>query len=215
MPPPADLCKPGARVVGGGGSAAPVTERIINRLSHPLFAHHDLLVAASPEDEEEVDVMVDSVLSAAPTPRAAAAGPGGATAALRHHLCAARAAAQPSLSAEAGALLAAYFRHVRAAHDAQAGVLSSLARVAAASARLRHSGVAEAVPDAALAVAFVEEKLVAAGSAPEFWPRWRAELRRCTDLGECLRGLVHDCCKGLGLGLAQRSGGGAWLEREE
>jgi hypothetical protein len=82
-------------------------------------------------------------------------------------------------------------------------VLASLARVASAAARLRHSAHVQALPDAALAVAFVEEKLMAAGATPAFWPRWRAELHRCTELGECLRGLLEDCSKGLGLACAQ------------
>jgi hypothetical protein len=121
-----------------------------------------------------------------------------ALAALQHHVRTARASAQPALTPEAGALLSAYFQHLRTCNEAQQGVMASLARVACASARLRHSAVAQALPDAALAVAFVEEKLLAADAGPLFWPRWRAELQRCTELGECLRGLTEDCSKGLG-----------------
>ena len=135
--------------------------------------------------------------------------------ALAHHLAAARASPQPQLGDDATSLLAAYFSHLRTFEEAQIGLLASLVRVACAVARLRHSPVVEALPDAALAVAFVEEKLAAAGATPIFWPRWRAELRRCTELGECLRGLVEECAQGLCCG---DGGGGkrdAWMEQPE
>jgi len=122
----------------------------------------------------------------------------------------ARAAPQPTLSPGAASLLSAYYLYLRACQEAQQGVLPSLARVAAAAARLRHSPTVEAVPDAALAVAYVEEKLLAAGAAPGLWPRWREELQRCTELGECLRGLAEDAGTALGLGLgAGRVGSGS------
>ena len=76
-----------------------------------------------------------------------------AAAALRHHVQAARAAPQPELGAAAMSLLSSYFQHLRATADAQQGLLASLARVAAAVARLRGSATVEAVPDAVLAVA--------------------------------------------------------------
>ena len=117
------------------------------------------------------------------------------------------------VSLAAGALLSAYFQHLRTHQDAQQGVLASLVRVACACGRLRHSPRAELLPDAAVAVAFVEEKLVAAGSEPHFWPRWREELQRSTELRECLRGLVEDCGKGLGLGAAAEEQ--EWLAAEE
>lgn len=129
-------------------------------------------------------------------------GDGGALRALQHHLAAARASPQPALSQGATALLSAYFLHLRAVEGAQHGALASLVRVAAASARLRHAAEVEAVPDAALAVVFLEEKLLAAGSCPAFWPRWRAELQQCTPLGECLRGLAEDAVSDLGVGTA-------------
>lgn len=97
------------------------------------------------------------------------------------------------------ALLSAYFQHLRTYEDAQAGVLASLARVACASARLRGSPDVQPLPDAALAVALVEEKLGAAGATPLFWPRWRQELLRCTPLEECLRGLAEELARGLPL----------------
>lgn len=135
--------------------------------------------------------------------------------ALRHWMQVARAQAQPVLSPAAAGLLAAYFRHLRVHSEAQQGVLASMARVACASARLRHSCVAEPLPDAALAVAFVEEKLGLAGASPSLWPRWREELQRCTELGECLRGLWEDCVKGLP-GMAHGAGGEARaVQREE
>ncbi|KAL4438185.1 hypothetical protein ABPG77_010546 [Micractinium sp. CCAP 211/92] len=172
-----------------------LTERIINRFSHPFFSQHDILVAAGPQTEDEVDMMADAILG----PRT---GDGGALRALQHHLAAARAAPQPTLSQGATALLSAYFLHLRAVEGAQHGALASLVRVAAASARLRHASEVAAVPDAALAVAFLEEKLLAAGSCPAFWPRWRAELQRCTPLGECLRGLAEDAVSDLGVSTA-------------
>lgn len=98
----------------------------------------------------------------------------------------------------AAALLSAYFLHLRSTEGAQATVLASLARVAAAVARLRRAPQAEALPDAALAVAYVEEKLLRAGGAPAFWPRWREELARCTELGKCLRGLAGDAASATG-----------------
>ncbi|KAI3426224.1 hypothetical protein D9Q98_008600 [Chlorella vulgaris] len=208
---------------GGGGSLS-LTERIITRLGHPLFSQHDLLVSAGQETEEEVEASVDSILMR----RAATAAAAGASAldgggtqqahalrALRHWMQVARAQAQPVLSPAAAGLLAAYFRHLRVHSEAQQGVLASMARVACASARLRHSCVAEPLPDAALAVAFVEEKLGLAGASPSLWPRWREELQRCTELGECLRGLWEDCVKGLP-GMAHGAGGEARaVQREE
>lgn len=134
---------------------------------------------------------------------------GAALSALQHHVWASRAAAQPVLSPEAEDLLAAYFKHVRTFAEAQQGVVASLARVACASARLRHSPVVRLVPDAALAVAFLEEKLLAADVGPTFWPRWRAELRCGADLDECLAGLAEDCCAGLGCA------GGGWQTAAE
>lgn len=142
-----------------------------------------------------------------------------ALAALAHHVGCARAGPQPALGEEAAGLLGAYFAHLRAHEEAQAGVLASLVRVACAAARLRRSSTVQQLPDAALAVAYLEEKLAAAGRDALFWPRWRAELARCTPLGECLRGLAEDCAAGLqGLGCCGGSGGGAaaaWAERAE
>lgn len=138
--------------------------------------------------------------SAGPPSRSSLRQQADALAALRHHLAAARAAPQPALSEAASSLLSAYFLHLRGCHDAQHGVLASLVRVACACARLRGSACVEPLPDAALAVALVEEKLLAAGAGPLFWPRWREELQRCTELGECLRGLADECGAGLGCG---------------
>jgi hypothetical protein len=140
--------------------------------------------------------------------------------ALRHHVAVARALPQPVLTEGAMALLTAYFQHLRTSEGAQQGVLASLARVAAASARLRHSARVEALSDAALAVACVEEKLLVAGASPVLWPRWREELQRCTELQECLRGLAEDCASGLGLrggcgGGAAAAAGAAWAEQAE
>jgi hypothetical protein len=39
-----------------------LTERIINRFSHPFFSQHDVVLPASPETEEEVEAMVDAIL---------------------------------------------------------------------------------------------------------------------------------------------------------
>lgn len=39
---------------------------------------------------------------------------------------------------------------------------------------------------------------MAAGAGAQFWPRWRMELQRCTDLDECLRGLAEELAGGLG-----------------
>lgn len=113
-------------------------------------------------------------------------------------------------------MLGTYFAHLRTFEEAQAGVLASLVRVACAAARLRRSPTVDLLPDAALAVAYVEEKLAAAGRDALFWPRWRAELARCKPLGECLRGLADECASGL----ASCGGGGAaaaaaWAERAE
>ena len=144
---------------------------------------------------------------------------GDALRALRHHVAVARALPQPVLTEEAMALLTAYFQHLRTSEGAQRGVLASLARVAAASARLRHSARVEALSDAALAVACVEEKLLVAGASPLLWPRWREELQRCTELHECLRGLAEDCASGLGLGGgcggAAVAAGAAWAGQAE
>lgn len=118
------------------------------------------------------------------------------------------------------ALLSAYFLHLRIYNEAQQGVLASMARVACACARLRRAPAAQALPDAAVAVAFVEEKLLAAGATPLFWPRWREELGRCTELGECLRGLVDELARGLGSCSGPRGGDdgmgeGGWGRAEE
>ena len=126
-------------------------------------------------------------------------GDDGALRVLQRHLAAARAAQQPGLSPGAAALLSAYFLHLRAVEGAQQAALANLVRVAAASARLRQATQVAAVPDATLAIAFLEEKLLAAGRSPALWPRWRAELQRCTPLGECLRGLAEDAAAELGL----------------
>jgi hypothetical protein len=63
----ADLSKFGAisrNGSGGGGSGGglSLTERIINRFSHPFFSQHDVVLPASPETEEEVEAMVDAIL---------------------------------------------------------------------------------------------------------------------------------------------------------
>ena len=136
-------------------------------------------------------------------------------------MAAARAALQPGLSADAAGLLGAYFQHLRGVEGAPAGAVASLVRMACASARLRRVAAAAAVPDAALAVALMEEKLAAAGGSPLFWPRWREELARCTDLAECLRCLAADLAAGLhrgGDGTGQCGGGRSaddWAARPE
>lgn len=142
---------------------------------------------------------MDCLLIRADTRSEPGTGKSGALRALQRHLAAARAAPQPELSPAATALLSAYFLHLRAFEGAQLGALASLIRMAAASARLRHSSQVAALPDVALAIAFLEEKLLAAGRTPAFWPRWRAELQRCTSLGECLRGLAEDAAAELGV----------------
>jgi len=38
---------------------------------------------------------------------------------------------------------------------------------------------------------------MAAGASAQFWPRWREELERCTELDECLRGLADELAVGL------------------
>ncbi|KAL4448489.1 hypothetical protein ABPG75_005708 [Micractinium tetrahymenae] len=208
-----DLSKSGRCIAAGAGASAgadapgglSLTERIINRFSHPFFSQHDILVVAGPETEDEVDLMVDAILGARSAP---SVGDAGALRALQHHLAAARAAPQPALSAGATALLSAYFLHLRALEGAQQSALASLVRVAAASARLRRSAEVAAVPDAALAVVFLEEKLLAAGRSPAFWPRWRAELQHCTPLGECMRGLAEDVAAELGIGASGCCGSG-------
>lgn len=49
---------------GSSGGGLSLTERIISRYSHPFFCQHDLLLRASPETEEELDDVMDSILGA-------------------------------------------------------------------------------------------------------------------------------------------------------
>ena len=84
VPPPAsaapaaaDLSKEGRIYGSGGGGGLSLTERIINRYSHPFFSQHDVLLCASPADEEEEERLVDALLAGAAGGAQAGAPPAG------------------------------------------------------------------------------------------------------------------------------------------
>ena len=116
-----------------------------------------------------------------------------ALAALQAHLRQAAALQHPRMSAEAMALLSGYFLMIRAAEESPQGVLASLARVASASARLCLRADVLPFPDAAVAVAFMEEQLSARVSGAYTWGGGAGASPGCCCHGAC----IHHCVRGL------------------
>ncbi|KFM27387.1 hypothetical protein F751_1164 [Auxenochlorella protothecoides] len=111
---------------------------------------------------------------------------------LAQHMRVAQGLGQPRMTHEGLEALTAYFTCLRLGEEqAPQTALLSLARVAAACARLCHRAEILPVPDAAVAIALMEERLEAMGMLAMRWEKWReAWLVDGRPLDSCLNGLL-------------------------
>ena len=183
----------GRAVQARGSACCPPAEAITNKFSLQFWTEQDIVLHRGQSENEE-DMCADWLLGGLQPPEAGAVSSGSgfggsgptsrsgmrqqrqqqedAQAALRYQLARAQTAAPPQLSEDAMAVLSAYFLLLRTHEEVGGELLPSLCRVAAASARLCGRAKVRPFPDAALAIAFAEERLAATGAFPAHWPRW-------------------------------------------
>ncbi|KAL6766898.1 hypothetical protein ACKKBG_A37815 [Auxenochlorella protothecoides x Auxenochlorella symbiontica] len=148
----------------------------------------DVLVACPDPQAPAMAARLEDLLQAPDESERAAMTPDD----LAQHMRVAQGLGQPRMTHEGLEALTAYFTCLRLGEEqAPQTALLSLARVAAACARLCHRAEILPVPDAAVAIALMEERLEAMGMLAMRWEKWReAWLVDGRPLDSCLNGLL-------------------------